>query len=457
MQDIQNAEVKPIEPKFVDFQSDLTFGDMPMGKEGAVKLPYVYVKNVENGRFNLSFRYEFGEESELKYAYAAAYLDYLGTDKLTPQQVKQQFYKLACDYNISVNARTITVNLNGLSENMAEALTLLENVLQHAKVDNEAWQQYIAVREKQRADNKLNQQYNFAYLAQYGLYGPYNTYRNALTAQQLQAINPQELLDLLKQLNQYEHTVLYYGPMTEEQLCETVGSGHIVPATLKPVPEGKHYTMQPTTQSEVLIAPYDAKNIYMRMFCIEDNKFNPDEAAIKEIFNEYYGGSMASIVFQEMRESRGLAYNAYAYYADASYKDEPEFAMVHIITQNDKMMDCVRQFNNILDTIPQSAASFKVAKDAVQKRIASDRTTKYGLITKWLWAKQRGIDYDENERIYKALPGTTLDDIVKFEQARMAHKTWRYVILGNEHDLNIKELEKIAPIRRLTTEEIFGY
>ena len=457
VQDIQNAEVKPIEPKFVDFQSDLTFGDMPMGKEGAVKLPYVYVKNVENGRFNLSFRYEFGEETELKYAYAASYLDYLGTDKLTPQQVKQQFYKLACDYNISVNARTITVNLNGLSENMAEALTLLENVLQHAKVDNEAWQQYIAVREKQRADNKLNQQYNFAYLAQYGLYGPYNTYRNALTAQQLQAINPQELLDLLKQLNQYEHTVLYYGPMTEEQLCETVGSGHIVPATLKPVPEGKHYTMQPTTQSEVLIAPYDAKNIYMRMFCIEDNKFNPDEAAIKEIFNEYYGGSMASIVFQEMRESRGLAYNAYAYYADASYKDEPEFAMVHIITQNDKMMDCVRQFNNILDTIPQSAASFKVAKDAVQKRIASDRTTKYGLITKWLWAKQRGIDYDENERIYKALPGTTLDDIVKFEQARMAHKTWRYVILGNEHDLNIKELEKIAPIRRLTTEEIFGY
>ena len=55
------------------------------------------------------------------------------------------------------------------------------------------------------------------------------------------------------------------------------------------------------------------------------------------------------------------------------------------------------------------------------------------------------------------LPGTSLDDIVKFEQARMAHKTWRYVILGNERDLNIKELEKIAPIRRLSTQEIFGY
>ena len=457
VQDIQNAKVKPIEPKFVDFQSDLTFGDMPMGKEGAVKLPYIYVKNVENGRFTLSFRYDFGEESELKYIYAASYLEYLGTDKLTPQQVKQQFYKLACNYNISVTARSITVNLSGLSENMAEALALLENVMQHAKADANAWQQYIAVREKERADNKHNQQYNFAYLAQYGLYGPYNTYRNALTAQQLQAINPQELLDLLKQLNQYEHTVLYYGPMSEEQLCETVGSGHVVPGSLKAVPEGKHYTKQPTAQSEVLIAPYDAKNIYMRMFYIDDHQFNPDEAAVKEVFNEYYGGSMASIVFQEMRESRGLAYNAYAYYADPSYKDDFEYAMVHIITQNDKMMDCVRQFNNILDTIPQSEASFKIAKDAVTKRIASDRTTKYGLITKWLWAKQRGIDYDENERIYKALPGTTLEDIVKFEQSRMAHKTWRYVILGDEKELDIQSLQQYGPIKRLTTEEIFGY
>lgn len=158
-----------------------------------------------------------------------------------------------------------------------------------------------------------------------------------------------------------------------------------------------------------------------------------------------------------MRESRGLAYNAYAGYFDPDYKDEKERALVHIITQNDKMMDCVHQFLNILDTIPQSEASFQIAKEAVTKRIASTRTTKYGLISKWLWAKQRGIDYDENERIYKALPGTTLDDIVKFEQARMAHKTWRYVILGNEKELNIKALEQIAPIRRLTTEEIFGY
>ncbi len=457
VKDIQNIEVQPIEPKFVDFQHDLTFGEINVGEQNPVQLPYVYVKNEENGRFTLSFRYDFGEESELKYTYAVDYLDYLGTDKLTPQQVKQQFYKLACNYDISVNARSIDVMLSGLGENMVQALELLENLLQNAKVDPDAWQQYVAVCEKERADNKLNQQYNFAYLAQYGLYGPYNNYRNELSIQQLQAINPQELLDLLKQLSQYQHSVLYYGPMAADKLSEVIAAKHVAPSPLKAVPEGKHYTLQTTPQNEVLLAPYDAKNIYMRMYYIDDHQFNPDEAAVKALFNEYYGASMASIVFQEMRESRGLAYNAYAVYLDPSYKDEREVAMTHIITQNDKMMDCVNHFLAIIDTIPQSEASFKIAKESVTKRIASQRTTKYGLISKWLWAKQRGIDYDEDERIYKALPGTTLDDIVKFEQARMAHKTWRYIILGNERDLNIKALEQKAPVRRLTTEEIFGY
>ena len=39
----------------------------------------------------------------------------------------------------------------------------------------------------------------------------------------------------------------------------------------------------------------------------------------------------------------------------------------------------------------------------------------------------------------------------------MAHKPYRYVILGNEKELDMKALEKIGPIRRLSTEEIFGY
>ena len=91
------------------------------------------------------------------------------------------------------------------------------------------------------------------------------------------------------------------------------------------------------------------------------------------------------------------------------------------------------------------------------KRIASQRTTKFGLINAWIWAKQRGIDYDEDERVYNAVPTLTLQDIVRFADDRMAHKTYRYVILGNEKELDMASLQQYGSVKRLTTEEIFGY
>ena len=44
-----------------------------------------------------------------------------------------------------------------------------------------------------------------------------------------------------------------------------------------------------------------------------------------------------------------------------------------------------------------------------------------------------------------------------FEQANMAKKPFRYIILGDEKELDMEALSKIGPIRRLTLEEIFGY
>ena len=451
VKEIQQSEVKPIEPRFVDFKRDLTFSDSP--------LPVVYVQNKENGRFQLAFRFDFGEESDLRYVYAASYIDYLGTDSLTAEQLKQQFYKLACNYNIQVGARNISVSLNGLGENMPQALALLQHLLQRAKVDPEAYMMYCANRAKQREDNKANQRTNFQYLVQYGIYGPYNHYRNGYTNQQMAETNPQDLLDLLKNLMQYEHTILYYGPMSEEELTAAVAA--TVPSAsaegLLKAPEGRHYVMQPTPENEILIAPYDAKNIYMRMIHNEERPWNVEEAAVQAVFNEYYGGGMNTIVFQELREARGLAYNAFAAYMQPQYKDEKEFYFTHIITQNDKMMDCVRQFHQILDTIPESEASFQIAKDALTKQLASLRTTKFGLINAWLTAQDRGIDYDLNQRIYEALPSVTLKDIVDFEQKNMARKTYLYVILGNEKELDLASLLQYGNIKRVSTEEIFGY
>jgi predicted Zn-dependent peptidase len=195
----------------------------------------------------------------------------------------------------------------------------------------------------------------------------------------------------------------------------------------------------------------------MRMYHNEGRDWNPDESAVRALFNEYFGGGMNGIVFQEMRETRGLAYNAYAQYNRPAVKGRKESFMTHIITQNDKMMDCVNHFNEIMNQMPASENAFQIAKDALTKQLASLRTTKMGIIWSYLDAEKLGIDYDLNAKIYEQLPQVTLQNIVDFAKQQIADKPYRYIILGDEKELDMKSLEKIGPIKRLKTEEVFGY
>ena len=357
--------------------------------------------------------------------------------------------------NVGDNETYLT--LSGLSENMPEALKLAEDLMQNAQVDEEAYKNMVDVILKSRNDAKQSQDECFSRLSEYGMYGPRNEYTNIMSAQQLRDTKPAELINLVKGLRDMQHTVVYYGPMTEKELNKCLKKVHKTKKNLAAVPVGTPYMEQTTPRTEILMAPYEAKNIYMVQYHNEGTQWAPEHAATINLFNEYFGGGMNGIVFQELREARGLAYSAAAYYRQPSRLPHPEYAMTYIITQNDKMMDCVREFNNIVGTIPQSEAAFALAKESLMKKLASRRTVRGAVLNSYMNAQRLGLDYDINSVVFNQLPSLKLSDIVKFEQQSMAGKPYRYLILGDEKELDIKALEKIAPIRHLTLEEIFGY
>ena len=451
VKEIIASKTTPIEPRFVDFNKDLVKTKTKKG------LPVLYVPNKQSGLFTLSFRYDFGLEADKRLPIAVDYLEYLGTNKLSPEQVKQRFYQLACDYSISAGTDNLNVTISGLNENMPKALWLVEHLLANAKVDKEAYMELVELVKKSRKDNRSNQNANFGALAAYGIYGPYNKVRNVMSNAELDKTNPQILLNLLKGLRNYKHEVLYCGQSTPETLVKTIDEGHVISKTLANVPQGKRYTELQTKENEVWMAPYEAKNIYMMLYNNSGKGWNVEQQPMVYLFNEYFGTGMNGIVFQELRETRGLAYNASARYTTPSRVGGTESLQANIISQNDKMMDCVKAFNNIIDEMPQSDKAFELAKQASMKRIATERTTKFGIINAYLQARRLGLDFDIKERIYNALPKITLKEMVEFEKQAMAKKPLRYLILGDEKNLDMKGLEKIGKIKKVTTQEIFGY
>lgn len=451
LKEIQASKTEPIKPRFVDFEKDMTKAEMPNG------LPVLYKKNTTDGLFNLSFVYDYGTENVRGLDIVSDYLNYIGTDKKTSAEIKQEFYKLACNYNISIGDNRTTISLSGLQENMEQALALLEDIIGNAKGDKESYDKLVGMLIKAREDAKSSQRSSFNALRQYAIYGPYNSQRNTLSEKELRAGTPDMLTDMLKPFGELKHTIMYFGPMDVEPFKELIAKEHKMADEPKEAVAEKKYTKLETPENEIVIAPYDAKNIYLMQLHNENKQWTPESEPVVTLFNEYFGGGMNTIVFQELREARGLAYSASSYYNTPSKKDDPEWYYTMIISQNDKMMDCISVFNEILDEMPQSENAFNVAKQSLTKSLESRRTTRFAVLTKYLSNQYLGIDYDINEKIYNALPSLTLQSIVDFEKQNMAKKPYRYIILGNEKELDIKALEKIGKIKRLSTEEIFGY
>ena len=443
------AKAKPIQPVFVNFKKDLQKGKTANGGE------VLYVKNVENGTFNLQYYFDFGNSADKTIDLAADLVEYLNTDRHTAEQLQEEFYKLACSWNLSVGGETIVVSISGLAENMEKAMTLVEEIMAGCQPNDEALSMLVERLIKSRTDNKTNQRAAFRALNTYGIYGEEYIKENTESDAKLRSYTAKQLTDAIHNLFNYKHRVLYYGPLTIKEATAAVDRIHKVKPT-KEVPANKVYQPQATNENEVLFVNYDAKNVYLTEY-FRGEQFSTPLVPKVNLFNEYFGGSMNAIVFQEMREKRSLAYSASSYYTYRNRKDGWFYNSANIITQTDKLFDALDAYEELFNDMPVAEANFKLAKDALIAGSRTNRTTKFVIISNYLYCEKLGLKEPLNKQNFQAYQKMTMQDLVNFQKQYIKGQKKRYLVLGKESEIDFNRLAKFGKVKKLTLDEIFGY
>ena len=451
---IQNSQVEPIQPVFVDFDKDMSVGKMGNGTE------VLYKQNRSNGLFSLMYLYEFGRYDNPKAGFAINSLsDLLGTETKTVEQIKNELYSLACDFSMIVTDNRSYIMISGLGENMEAAMEIVEDYLRNVKGDDAKLAELKKDKIKEREVSKLDQYTNFNALTRYVLYGAEAVKAGTLTNKQIEALTSDELVACIKALPGYKHRVMYYGPLAERDLIETLDRTHRMNETLTDPAEDKVvYLPKATEENSVVVADYDSKQIfYTQLSKRAEDRFSADNDAIIRLYNEYFGGGMNAIVFQEMREARGLAYSAWARLSEASSPEGGYFYRAFIATQNDKMKQAIEAFESIINDMPQSQAAFDIAKQSMLTVLATDRTIKDNVLWQYVDNQDMGVDFDRNKAVYEKVQNMTLDDVVKFQQEWIKDRKYTFCILGDKDDIDINYLKGLGKVSFLSQEEIFGY
>lgn len=450
LKSVINTPVKDIEPVFLDYDKDIKKFNLKNN------IPVLFTSNTENKTFDMYYVLDMGNRNNKKLEMAVNYLKYLGTKDLTAAALQQEFYKLGCSFDVYAGEDQVWVSLSGLTENIEKGVKLFENLLANAQPNEEALKNLVSDVLKKRDDAKLNKgEILHGALFSYGRYGKQSPYTNILSSDELKNLNSKELIAIINGITSFQHRILYYGNNTSDDLASMLNKLHSVPAVLTPIPAPVKFE-EVAANNNVYIVDYDMKQAEV-ISLSKDGLYNKDNASLSRVFNEYFGAGMSSVVFQEMRESKALAYSVYASYSNPSKKEEYNHVISYIGTQADKLPEAMAGMMELINKMPEAENNFKASKEAVLQGIRSERITKASILFNYENAKKLGLDYDIRKDIFKNVPNLTLPQIKAFEQEHLKNKQYTVLVIGKKEKLDLKTLEKYGKITFLSLTDIFGY
>ena len=445
---ISAAEVAPIEPVFVDFSQDMSVADC----DG---LTLLYKKNEKNDIATLTFRYDRGSDNDPLLALAASYFDYLGTPDKSASEIASEMYALACNYGLQVGGNTTNIRVEGLGENLPEALSIVEGLLRNAVGDDDILTELKMDLIRSRLDNKKNQRACNSALQTYLMYGPDYVKAKTLTNAAVATLTSDKLLGSVQDLLTKKPTLLYYGPAPVEEVIGLVKAAHPTEG-LEPLVK-TYAVKQLTPSAKVLLAPYQSRQFNYMQYSDRGETLDLTQDPAIDLFNEYYGGGMNAIVFQEMRESRALAYSAGARLTDPAFRDDTYAFRATIASQNDKLQKAVEGFDEIIETLPQAPENLEIAKASILGRLRTQRTIGSAVLYSYLTAQELGLTEPREKQVYEKVNNLTMDDLLATHAKWIKGRPYVYAILGDPADLDLAFLRTLGPVQQVSLEEIFGY
>jgi predicted Zn-dependent peptidase len=438
-----------VKPVFLDYKKDVQ-----KSKIGPAEV--LYVQNKDNAIFRLQYRFDMGTWNNKKLGLAAQYLQFLGTDKMSAEDITKAFYKIACSFSVNAGPEFTAVNIEGLQENFTKAVTLFESLLKNCKPDEAVLTSLKARNLKARTDAKLNKGAIMNGLVSYARYGDKNPFNYTLSNDELNNVTAAEMADILHSLNSYSHKIIYYGPQSLASLTVGLKQLHPIPASFKTAPGKAKFISAVQNKNQVLFADYNMVQSEIR-WVRNTNTYNATDEPVVDVFNNYFGNGMGALVFQTIRESKALAYSTFARYAIPDKKEDPFYTLAYVGCQADKFNESIVAMNELLNDLPNVVENIKFARTGIKKDIETDRITQDGIIYNYLAAQRKGLDYDIRKKIYEVVDKIGYDELKKFHASYIANKPYTYCVVASEKKVSEEEMKKYGEVKKLNLEEIFGY
>lgn len=445
LQEILSEKTEDIQPEFIDYQKEILTDTIKDKKLS-------FVKNKSNDIAQLHFIFPFGSDHDRDLGISTQILQYLGTEKFSPDDLKKEFFKIGITNDFKTTNEQLTISLTGLEENIPKGIELLQHWMKEVKPDQDIYHQFVETVLENRAAVKKDKARIMTALTNYAKLGAFSRFTDIISKEELESSNVEVFTARMRNLFRFPYQIFFYG-RNFDMFKEYIGK--YIETESMAVPEPRIYP-EPETTGNVYFTSYDM--VQMEMSRVgKGNKVNTENFGKINVFNEYFGRGLSSIVFQEIRESKSLAYSAYVSYAANSELNHPDYITTYIGTQPDKLQIAVDTMSELMAELPEVPAQFENARNAALKQIASARITRTNIFFNTLRLKKLNIFHDFRKDIYQQIESLAFEDVKEFYNNYIKSVQFNTAIIGKKENLNMDAVTQMGTFKEVTLKDIFGH
>ena len=450
---LEQIPVNQVEIRTVDLQKDVDT------KQLSNHATLYYKQNPINDIFTFTLRFKDGKLNTPALDVLASYLSALGTDSLKKQQLEKAWQQINTTLEIGAGPRTFGFNLTGPDKQFVPALRLLAHFLRSAKGDDEALSDAKDADKVDRKSFGKQKSDVLAPMREFVMYGSKSTYLNQLSKKEIKALKNEDLLSLFRELQQYDCELLYCGTKPIDDVaaaaqqtlplssCTRKAADTFRPLQQYTEPTVYFYNVPKSRQNYVV--SYDAIGALPTV----------DERAKLALFDEYFGGNMSSVLFQNVREFRSLAYSTNGQASTTSLAQHPEAVQGYITatgTQADKTLEALATVDSLLRQMPMKENNLDAARQSVLNEIQSGYPAFRNMPAYVANQRMLGNTTVPGAAIARLLPSVTAQDVIQFHQQHIGANNNRvWIIIGDKKLTDMKALARFGKVVELKKEDVY--
>ena len=446
-------ETPAIKPQFLDFDS--LIDTLPVKGQ----MPFFNIKNHQDPLFQFDLHLKSGKYRDKHVPIALLYLEYLGVGQLSPSEWRQDLFRKGLNIDFRPGNLRSQISLNGLQENAMEGLDLLWKLLfnyqGNQQVLDRAVDDILLKRENIKTEKQSILRHAVRPFLQFGQNSPF---LDRLSKDQLRNLQPKDMEQALTRLWQTPGEMIMYSSLDSSDLTQKINA---LQSTL-PVGKGdlldrRRYTPDKPTKKEIFLLNYPNVQLDILLgFPIAD-QLEKELFFFADWFNDYYGLGLSSVIFQEIREARALAYSAYGLITSPLRQDSPHFFQAYLGTQPDKLQEAISTLDSLLQDMPVDLPSIERCRQGIISRMNSERLKEERLYSYYQQYKDLGFERDPKPENYRMIQDTQPEKLIDIHKKYIAGKPWRMVIMGDLKQIDRQYLESIGQVTEIDMPTIFGY